>query len=219
MVPTHRAEIPDIYTATTSTTPLSLIQYIYFIETGMSEPAPNIVRLTSDVTEILGLGVISFWLSDYELDNDDDKYNAILEEVDGRLFGDDCLFVGIYMPSIMPTPAYVHDYDTPDIWDTGRAVIARYRRVDGGLEIVRDAAGAKIVDLFVLPWSRQERVAKERLMERHTLAPVLCIGDWRLVRFMQRFHEDMAGRQLGLLAIWQQVERALDVKEDMWIHD
>ncbi|RJE23419.1 hypothetical protein PHISCL_04227 [Aspergillus sclerotialis] len=125
---------------------------------------------------------------------DDDEYNSIPEEADG-LFGDDALF------------------------DTGRAVIARYRRINDGVEIARDIEGAKIVDLLVLPWSRRGRVTKERLMKGNVFAPVLRISDWRSVRFIPRFGEDTSGRQLGLLEKWQQVDRALDEKENIWIRD
>lgn len=181
----------------------------------MSEPFASMTSLTSDVIEILNLEVVSFWLGD-GLDSDGDEYNSIPEEADGRVFGDDSLFVGIYMPSIVPAPGYGHEYDSPDIWDTGRAVIAR--RMNGDV-IARDMARAKIVDLLVLPWSRRGCVTKERLMEGNVFAPVLGISDWRSVRFVQRFREDISGRQLGLLEIWQQVDRALDAKEAIWICD
>lgn len=121
----------------------------------MSEPVANMTSLTSNMIEILNLEVVSFWLGD-GLDNDGDEYNSIPEKADGRVFGDDSLFVGIYMPSIVAALAYGHEYDSPDIWDTGRAVIARYRRMNSGV-IARDMAGAKIVDLLVLPWSRRGR--------------------------------------------------------------
>lgn len=222
----------------------------------MSEPVPSIASLTNGAIELLGLDAVSIWLSD-ALDDDD-------EEIDGRLLGDDSVFVGIYKPSVLSTPANDDDYDLPDIWDTGRAVIARYRRVNGNtdgiifagmndgmndgingivngimevgingnmdvgtngaingidddMEISRDTEGAKIVDLLVLPWSRRGRVAKERLMVGDVFAPVLGISDWRLVRFVQSFHEDDSGRELGLQEIWQQVESVLEEKEEVRI--
>ena len=155
-----------------------------YIKTEMSEPFASMTSLTSDVIEILDLEVVSFWLGD-GLDNDGNEYNSTPEEADGRAFGDDSLYVGIYMPSIVPAPVYGHEYDSPDIWDTGRAVIARYRRMNDGVEITRDMAGAKIVDLLVLPWSRRGRVTKERLMKGNVFAPVLGISDWRSVRFVE----------------------------------
>ncbi|KKZ67905.1 hypothetical protein EMCG_06434 [[Emmonsia] crescens] len=110
----------------------------------------------------------------------------------------------------MPTPASDYEYDSPAVWDTARAVITRYRRVDGGMGIARDMDGAKTVDLLVLSWSYQG--APDGGIHG-------CLHQFSISVIGRRCAscKDHLGRQLGLLRNWRRVERALKTKEKTWI--
>lgn len=176
--------------------------------------APRTATLKVDTIEALSLGEVSFWLRDGNSDN----YNIINQQMDDGLF-DMSLLVGIYIPSIMPMPASSTDYDSPVIWNNGRKVIARYRRLNGGLEIATDADGMKVVELLVLPWSNNGLVAKELLMVGNNFAPVLRISDWRKVHFKKEFRENELGEEIGVLRKSRLAERALARHEKIWVQD
>jgi hypothetical protein len=94
----------------------------------------------------------------FEVVRDKDPYEAIDHQLDARLLSDTRVFVGIYKPSILPSPAAQDNFDWPHIWDKGRTVIARYRHALDQ-RVIRNADGTKAIELIVTPWSNRHHPA------------------------------------------------------------